>query len=180
MRKVLQDFPRSSVSKESSSNAGDPGLIPGLERFPGEGNGNPLQYSSILAWRIPWTEEPGRLQSIGLQESDRTQLNHHHLQPMKTRFTNSKILHIQLSSSKLVKQSKTHTHTETHTKSTGGSSRATGSSTHKPSTGSSHCACGRSSHDHRIIMLCAVCKFQKQHRREALDYCGLTCIHIFL
>ena len=36
------------------------------------GQGDPLEedmasYSSILAWRIPWTEEPGRLQSIGLQ-----------------------------------------------------------------------------------------------------------------
>ena len=29
-------------------------------------------HSSILAWRIPWTEEPGRLQSLGLQESDMT------------------------------------------------------------------------------------------------------------
>ena len=28
--------------------------------------------SSILAWRIPWTEEPGRLQSVGSQESDTT------------------------------------------------------------------------------------------------------------
>ena len=36
-------------------------------------------HSTILAWRIPWTEEPGRLQSRGLQESDMTyQLNHHH------------------------------------------------------------------------------------------------------
>ena len=36
-------------------------------------------HSSIFAWRIPWTEEPGRLQSMGLQESDTTeQLNHHH------------------------------------------------------------------------------------------------------
>ena len=35
-------------------------------------------HSSILAWRIPWTEEPGGLQSMGLQESDRTeQLNTH-------------------------------------------------------------------------------------------------------
>ena len=34
--------------------------------------------SSILAWRIPWTEEPGRLQSMGSQESDTTwRLNHH-------------------------------------------------------------------------------------------------------
>ena len=29
-------------------------------------------HSSILAWRIPWTEEPGRTQSMGLQESDTT------------------------------------------------------------------------------------------------------------
>ena len=36
-------------------------------------------HSSILAWRIPWTEESGGLQSMGLQESDMTeQLNHHH------------------------------------------------------------------------------------------------------
>ena len=35
-------------------------------------------HSSILAWKIPWTEEPGGLQSIGLQESDLTQqLNYH-------------------------------------------------------------------------------------------------------
>ena len=30
-------------------------------------------HSNILAWRIPWTEEPGRLQSMGLQESDTTE-----------------------------------------------------------------------------------------------------------
>ena len=36
-------------------------------------------HSSIVAWRILWTEEPGRLQSMGLQELDTTQqLNHHH------------------------------------------------------------------------------------------------------
>ena len=39
-----------------------------------------VTHSRILAWRIPWTEEPGRLQSSGSQESDRTQrLNHHHI-----------------------------------------------------------------------------------------------------
>ena len=38
-------------------------------------------YSSILAWRIPWTEEPGRLQSVGSQESDMTeQLNYYSVQ----------------------------------------------------------------------------------------------------
>ena len=38
-------FPHSSVSKESACSAGDLGLIPGLGRSSGEGNGNPLQYS---------------------------------------------------------------------------------------------------------------------------------------
>ena len=38
-------FPDSSVGKESTCNAGDPGLIPGLGRSPGEGIGYPLQYS---------------------------------------------------------------------------------------------------------------------------------------
>ena len=38
-------FLHSSVGKESACNAGDPGSIPGSGRFPGEGNGNPLQYS---------------------------------------------------------------------------------------------------------------------------------------
>ena len=37
----------SSVGKESACNVGDPGSIPGLERFPGEGNGNPFQYSCL-------------------------------------------------------------------------------------------------------------------------------------
>ena len=45
----------------------DLGSIPGLGRFPGEGNGN---YCSTLAWKIPWTEEPGRLQSMGCKELD--------------------------------------------------------------------------------------------------------------
>ena len=37
-------------------------------------------HSSVLAWEIPWTEEPGRLQSMRLQESDTTErLNHHQL-----------------------------------------------------------------------------------------------------
>ena len=50
--------------KNASANAGDikdVGSIPGLGRFPGRGHSNPL------AWRISWTEEPGRLQSMGLQ-----------------------------------------------------------------------------------------------------------------
>ena len=100
----IYGFPHSSVDKESTCNAGDPGSIPGSRRSPGEGIGYPFQcswaslvvqlvknvpsmqetrirplgwedplekgmatHSSILAWRIPWTEEPGRLQSMGLQ-----------------------------------------------------------------------------------------------------------------
>ena len=40
-------FPCSSVGKESACSAGNPGLIPGLGRSPGEGNGNPLQYPCL-------------------------------------------------------------------------------------------------------------------------------------
>ena len=56
------------VVKNLSASAGDirdVGLIPGSRKSPREGNGNPLEY--ILAWKIPWTEEPGGLQSMGLQ-----------------------------------------------------------------------------------------------------------------
>ena len=60
---VFLGLPGGSGGKESACNAGDPGLIPGQE--------NPLEkttatHSSILAWRIPWTEEPDGLQSMGL------------------------------------------------------------------------------------------------------------------
>ena len=40
-------FPGGSVSKASACNVGDPGLIPGSGRSPGEGNGNPLQHSCL-------------------------------------------------------------------------------------------------------------------------------------
>ena len=40
-------FSGGSDGKESACNAGDPGLIPGLGRFPGKGNGYPLQYSCL-------------------------------------------------------------------------------------------------------------------------------------
>ena len=100
----LVGFSDSSVSKESTCNAGDPSLILGSRRSPGEGIGYQLQdswvflvaqkvknllamqetwiqslgwedlleegmatYSSVLAWRILWTEEPGRQQSTGSQ-----------------------------------------------------------------------------------------------------------------
>ena len=42
---ICEAFLGGSGSKESSCSAGDPGLIPGLRRSPGEGNGNPLQCS---------------------------------------------------------------------------------------------------------------------------------------
>ena len=48
----------------NAGDAGNVGLIPGLGRSPGEGNGN---HDGILAWELPWTEEPGRLQSRGAQ-----------------------------------------------------------------------------------------------------------------
>ena len=59
----------SSGGKESACNAGDPGSFLGWE--------DPVEkemaiHSSILAWTVPWTEEPGGLQSMGLQESDTT------------------------------------------------------------------------------------------------------------
>ena len=43
----VMDFPGSSADKESACNEGDPGTIPGSERFPGEGIGYPLQYSCL-------------------------------------------------------------------------------------------------------------------------------------
>ena len=59
--------------KNPLANAGDirdVGSIPGLGRSPEEGM---APHSSILAWRIPWTEEPGGLQSMGRTESDTTE-----------------------------------------------------------------------------------------------------------
>ena len=44
---AILGFPSSSNDKESACNAGDLGLIPGLERSPGGGHGNPLQYSCL-------------------------------------------------------------------------------------------------------------------------------------
>ena len=56
---VSYGFPGGSVVKNLPANAGDAGLIPGLERTPGEGNDNPLQYSCLGnsmdrgAWQTP-------------------------------------------------------------------------------------------------------------------------------
>ena len=56
------DFPGGSDGKESAYNAGDPGSIPGSRRSWEKAMAT---HSVILAWEIPWTEEPGRLQSTG-------------------------------------------------------------------------------------------------------------------
>ena len=60
----MLSFPGGSVVKNPPANAGDLGLIPELGRSPGE---EMATHSSILAWRIPLAEEPGRLQAMGLR-----------------------------------------------------------------------------------------------------------------
>ena len=62
---ILQGFPGGSVVKNPCANAGDVTLILGWKRSPETGMAT---LSSILAWRIPWTKESGRLQSMGLQK----------------------------------------------------------------------------------------------------------------
>ena len=59
-----KDFPGGSDGKASDYNVGDPGLIPGLGRSSGEGNGNPLQYSCL--------ENPMDGGAWGCKESDMT------------------------------------------------------------------------------------------------------------
>ena len=59
-------FPSGSDGKEFACNAEDVRLILGLGRSPGKGNG---YHSSILTWRIPWSEVHGRLQSMGVTKS---------------------------------------------------------------------------------------------------------------
>ena len=62
--KCKTDTPGGSDSKESNCNVGDLGSIPALGRSPEK---EMATQSSILAWRIPWTQEPGGLQSTGSQ-----------------------------------------------------------------------------------------------------------------
>ena len=63
---LTMGFPGGPDGKESACSAGDLGLILGLGRTPGKGTAT---HSSILAWRIRWTEEPGGLQSMGSQRA---------------------------------------------------------------------------------------------------------------
>ena len=60
----IRGFPCGSDRKESACTAGDPGSIPGSGRSLEK---RMATHSSILAWRIPWTEETGRMQSMGSQ-----------------------------------------------------------------------------------------------------------------
>ena len=62
------------MSKESACNEGDLGLIPGLGRSPGK---EMATHCSILAWRIPRTEEPGLLPSIGSQIVEHNSVTEH-------------------------------------------------------------------------------------------------------
>ena len=61
---VVYSHPGGSDGKASAYSAGDPGSIPGREDLLEK---EMTTHSSILAWKIPWTKEPGRLQSMGSQ-----------------------------------------------------------------------------------------------------------------
>ena len=64
----MEGPPCDSDSKESACNAGELGSVPGF-RIPWK---RMATLSSVLACRISWTEEPGRLQSVGFKELDTT------------------------------------------------------------------------------------------------------------
>ena len=70
----MKGLPRGLSSKESTcdaEDAGHPGSILGLEDPLEKGMGT---HTSILAWTIPWTEEPVGLQSMGVTELDTTKV----------------------------------------------------------------------------------------------------------
>ena len=62
----MDNFPGGLASKESACNAGDQGSIPGWEDALEK---EMATHSTILSWEIPWTEDPGGLQSTGSQKS---------------------------------------------------------------------------------------------------------------
>ena len=67
---LISGLPRWLVIKNPPANSGDigdTGLIPGMGRSPG----GMATHSSVIAWRIPWTAEPGGLQSMGSQRDRR-------------------------------------------------------------------------------------------------------------
>ena len=76
-KKLFSVNPGGSVVKNLPANAWVAGSIPRSGRFPGEGNGNP---SSILAWEIPCTEEPGGLLSMGSKRVGHSLVTERHRQ----------------------------------------------------------------------------------------------------
>ena len=70
----IMGFPGGSVAKNLSANAGEAGSHPWVGKIPWRRKWQPtVATHSILAWRIPWTEDPGRLQFMGSQkQSDST------------------------------------------------------------------------------------------------------------
>ena len=72
----LRGFPGSAVVKNLPANAEDArneGAIPGSGRYPGVGNGT---HSSILAWKIPWTQRPGGVTCHGVAKSQAAHTQH--------------------------------------------------------------------------------------------------------
>ena len=70
-RSIPGGFADGASGKNPPANAGDACLILGSGRSSGGQRGT---HSNILAWRIPWTEEPGGLQSVGHKDSDTTEV----------------------------------------------------------------------------------------------------------
>ena len=97
----------SSSDKESACNAGDPGLIPGLGRSPGEADGYPLQYSFLgnPMDREPWQATVHGLQRVGHGWVTNTFSSwHHHVHSInegsKSQDTNNSPKNIQVSSAR--------------------------------------------------------------------------------
>ena len=117
-------FPHRSAGKESACNAGDPGLIPESGRSPGEGNGNPLQYSRLEnpVDRGAWQAIVHRVKRVGhdlaTKERERERWN------CETNFftimdTSAIIFHSPAKAEVLIYNNKqleyTQRHTDTHT-----------------------------------------------------------------
>ena len=105
-----------SEGKVSACNVGDPGLIPGLGRSPGEGNGDPLWYFCL---ENPMDGEACRLQYIvgyslwGLKESDLTEWLHFHFLSLGYYTYRMKVLHFHSRSILLKDLGRQHFHTKT-------------------------------------------------------------------
>ena len=74
MHRIIQIWCPGDICFPSGANDKEPTCQCGRHRSPEVGREDPLEeematYSSILVWKIPWTEKPGRLQPIGLQKS---------------------------------------------------------------------------------------------------------------